>query len=148
MANDVIAIDPGLSGGIAWECDGVVDALPMPQGMTAICDTLRTLAATMRNPVAVVERVGGYMPGNSGPAAATFARHCGQLDAAVYLCGIPLAHNPTPQQWQSGLRTWPKDKGERKRAIKEWAAQRYPHLKVTLKTADALAMLAWAQIKG
>jgi hypothetical protein len=43
------------------------------------------------------------------------------------------------------LGTWPKDKMERKRAIKEWAQRRYPHLTVTLKTADALALLVWAE---
>jgi hypothetical protein len=43
------------------------------------------------------------------------------------------------------LGAWPKDIHERKLAIREWAARRYPHLRVTLATADALAMLAWAE---
>ena len=34
-----------------------------------------------------------------------------------------------------------KDKAERKRAIRELLARRFPGLEVTLKTADALGML-------
>jgi hypothetical protein len=142
-----LAIDPGASGGIAW-IDAVRDelcAVPMPEGMTAQADFLRSLAVSGAK--AIVERVGTYMPGNSGPAAATFARHCGHIDAMLYCLGIPIAANPTPQTWQKQLGTWPKDKQERKRAIKEAMARRYPHLSVTLKTADALALLTWGMDK-
>ena len=141
-----IAIDPGAAGGFAWIQDGIAAAVPMPDGMTAQVDFLRGLVA--QGPVkAIVERVGSYRPGNSGPAAATFARHCGHIDAALYCLGIPIAANPTPQTWQKQLGTWPADKMERKRAIKEAMARKYPHLSVTLKTADALALLAWATEK-
>ena len=94
---------------------------------------------------AVMERVGSYMPGNSGVAAATFARHCGHIEAALYCLCIPLVLNPTPQTWMKQAGTWPKDKQERKRAIKEAMQRRHPHLAVTLKTADALALLGWAE---
>jgi hypothetical protein len=146
MNRKLLAIDPGTSGGFAFRDDeGIVTAEPMPDGMTAQADRLREIAFANRGIHAVVERVGCYMPGNSGPSAATFARHCGHLEAAMYCCGIPVAYNPTPQRWMKYLGTWPKDKMERKRAIKEWAQRRYPHLTVTLKTADALALLAWAE---
>jgi hypothetical protein len=39
------------------------------------------------------------------------------------------------------LGTLPKDKPERKRAIRELMARRFPGLEVTLKTADALGLL-------
>ena len=42
------------------------------------------------------------------------------------------------------LGTLPKDKAQRKRAIREAMAVRHPHLTVTLATADALAILEWA----
>ena len=141
----LLAIDPGAGGGLAYrDCDGIVHAEPMPDRMTSQVDTLRALAAALPGLEAVVERVGTYMPGNSGVAAATFARHCGHIDAALYCLGVPIRFNPTPQQWQKALGTWPKDKPERKRAIREWVARRHPHLSVTLKTADALAMLYMA----
>ena len=142
----ILAVDPGAGGGLAWrDRDGIVRAEPMPEGMTAQVDRLRALAAELPGLAATVERVGTYMPGNSGPAAAKFARHCGHLEAALYCLGVPIQHNPTPQSWMKALGAWPADKGERKRAIKEWAARRNPHLAVTLAVADALAMLAWAE---
>jgi len=142
----LLAIDPGAAGGFAWrDRDGTVRAEPMPCGMTAQADFIRGLAADLPGLEAVLERTGTYMPGNSGTAAVTFARHCGHIDAALYCSGIPIRHNPTPQQWMKALGTWPKEKQDRKRAIREWAARRYPDLLVTLSTADALALLAWAE---
>ena len=41
------------------------------------------------------------------------------------------------------LGPFPKDKKERKNAIKEKMARLYPHLSVTLKTADALGILTF-----
>jgi len=143
----MIAIDPGAGGGIAWrDRDGAAQAVPMPEGMAAQVDAMRGLVAALPAGVgAVVERVGGYMPGNSGPAAATFARHCGHVEAALYCLGVPLLAWPTPQKWMRELGAWPKEKGDRKRAIKEWAARRFPRLRVTLATADALALLVWGE---
>ena len=48
-------------------------------------------------------------------------------------------------KWQAALGTWPKDKMQRKRAIKETMARRFPALNVTLKTADALGILCYAR---
>jgi hypothetical protein len=50
-----LAIDPGASGGLAWrDADGIVHAEPMPDGMTAQVDRLRSLnepqAKTINNP--------------------------------------------------------------------------------------------------
>ena len=151
MKQHTIAIDPGAAGGIAWnDEDGTARAIPMPGGMAAQVDALRSLWFEVSGngsiAVAVIEKTGTYMPGNSGPAAATFARHCGHLEAALYTLGIPT-EQVAPGVWQRALGTLPKDKGERKRAIKEHMARRYPHLTVTLATADALAILTWAAKK-
>jgi len=140
----LIAIDPGASGGLAWiDQDGHTHAEPMPAGMTAQADRLRALAAELPGAEAVIEKVGGYMPGNSGPAAATFARHCGHLDAILYVAGLP-AEAVAPGVWQKALGELPRDKADRKRAIREAMQRRYPALSVTLKTADALGILTWA----
>jgi hypothetical protein len=137
----LIAIDPGQSGGIAWNEDDIVHAEPMPEGMTAQIDKLRSL----RRPgiqVSVMERTGTYVPGNSGVAAATFARHCGNLEAALYCYGIPT-EQVTPQKWMKHFGALPKEKKLRKHAIRELMARRYPHLTMTLKTADALALFTY-----
>ena len=141
-----IAIDPGASGGLAYrDADGIVRAEPMPDGMTAQVDRLRALQAELGPLTAIMERVGGYMPGNSGPAAAKFAAHCGGLRYALYALGIAADREVAPQTWQKWLGALPKDKAERKRAIRDAMQRAHPHLDVTLRTADALAMLGWRE---
>jgi hypothetical protein len=154
----LIAIDPGASGGIAWvdTDEAVAHVMSMPEGMTEQADVIRGLRCSGCESIsAVVEAVGGYMPGNSGPAAASFARHCGNIEAILYCLGIPT-EMVSPKVWQGALGSLPKAgkgatgkekdeaKRERKRAIKEWAARSFPYLPVTLKTADALGILNWA----
>jgi len=143
VGNRIIAIDPGAKGGIAYrDQDGIMQAERMPDGMTAICDRIRALGARGYDG-AVVERVGTYVKGNAVGGAVKFARHCGWLDAALYMAGIGLVAWPTPRKWQRSLGTLPKAKQDRKRAIRERMARQHPHLRVTLQTADALAMLEW-----
>ena len=137
-----LAIDPGASGGLAWrDADGIVHADPMPDGMTAQVDYLRSLAAGLPGLSAIMEKVGTYVPGNHVGSACTFARHCGHLEAALYALGIPFTE-VAPAVWMKKLGTLPKDKPERKRAIRELMARQFPALDVTLKTADALGLLA------
>lgn len=147
----ILCIDPGASGGLAWTgITGVIRAIKMPLGMTEQCDLIRQFNDLVRqfNPsvLAYIEKVGTYMPGNSGPSAATFAEHCGNLKAALYCYGIPVVP-VSPGIWMRHLGALPKGKEKktaRKRAVKELMARKYPHLKVTLATADALGMLSWA----
>lgn len=140
----LLAIDPGASGGLAWrDSAGLIHAEPIPEGMTAQVDRLRALAAELGGVTAVVERVGYWMPGDHPNSACAFARHCGQLEAALYALGVPFRQVP-PAKWMKALGTWPKEKPARKRAIREEMARRHPHLTVTLATADALGLLCWA----
>lgn len=144
---NIVALDPGAAGALAWtDSSGEVHAEPMPSGMSAQVDFLRSLKAQMITLVAYLEKTGTYMPGNSGPAAATFARHCGHLEAMLYTLGIPT-EQVAPTVWQKSLGEFPKEKADRKRAIKELMARRFPALSVTLKTADALGILCWAMQK-
>jgi len=139
----ILAIDPGANGGLALLTSEDILVWPMPEGMTAQIDMIRSIAATTFNLRAVVEKVGFHRPGNSATATATFARHVGHLEAALYCLGVPV-EQVAPGVWQKHLGEMPKDKADRKRAIKEAMARRYPHLTVTLKTADALGILTWA----
>ena len=150
----MIAIDPGKSGGIAWVDErGMVDSMKMPDGMTSIADELIDLAAMLSGgkmpPLCWIEKVGTYMPGNSGPAAATFARHCGHLEAITYCIDLPT-QQVTPNGWMKGmgLPTGKANKKARKDKVKEMMQRRYPHLKVTLYVADALGILSWALDRG
>ena len=139
----IMSIDPGLSGGIAYQDrEGNTFAVPMPKGMTEQADLLRALAVDNPGIECVIESVGKHFPGNSGVATATFSRHAGHLEMALYCYGIPTSQ-VSPQKWMKALGPFPKDKKERKNAIKEKMARLYPHLSVTLKTADALGILTF-----
>jgi len=139
----LLAIDPGASGGFAWvDYDGIVQAESMPVGMTAVVDRMRELAAELVGIVGVVEKVGLWMPGDHPNAATKFARHCGQIEAGLYSLGIPF-EDVAPGVWMKSLGVLPKEKADRKRMIRELMARRYPHLRVTLDTADALGLLTW-----
>jgi len=139
----ILALDPGQSGGMALQTAEDVIAYPMPDGMTAQIDLILSISATTPGLTAVLEKVGFHRPGNSAVSTAKFARHVGHLEAALYALGIPFTE-VTPQKWMGAIGTWPADKAERKKAIKEEMARRFPHLAVTLKTADALGILCWA----
>ena len=140
----ILCIDPGASGGLALlNREGNVEAFPMRDGMTEQIDAIRHIAVTNPGLKAVVEKVGFHRPGNSATASCKFARHCGHLEAALYSVGVPF-EEVSPGVWMRALGALPADKTARKNAIKEQVARRFPHLDVTLKTADALGMLVWA----
>jgi hypothetical protein len=140
----ILTIDPGASGGLAWtDAEGIICAEKMPQGMTAQADRIRALAVEVPGLRAVIEKTGTARPSDAKTAAVKFARHCGNLEAILYTLGIPTKE-VAPQVWQKSLGALPKDKRERKRAIRECMARRFPHLSVTLSTADALGILTWA----
>ena len=140
----ILTIDPGASGGLAiFDTYNDVAAWSMPEGMTAQIDAIRAASAENPNLTAVIEKVGFHRPGNSAVSTAKFARHCGHLEAALYSVGVPF-EEVAPGVWMKALGALPADKTARKNAIKEQVARRFPHLDVTLKTADALGMLVWA----
>ena len=137
----ILAIDPGASGGLAWRnLVGIVHADKMPIGMTEQVDALRPFA--YGGTVAIIEKTGTWFKGDHPSAACKFARHCGQIEAALYALGIPF-EEVAPGVWMRSMGTLPKVKQARKNAIKEEMARRYPHLKVILGTADALGILTW-----
>ena len=138
----MIAIDPGAAGGIAYYEDGEMQAVPMPEGMSEQVDFIRGLAAAGHTKC-IMENVGFHMPGNSAVFTAKFARHCGHIEAACYAFGISVEYVTSSKWMKIILGKSIKNKTERKNAIKEAMARRYPHLSVTLKTADALGIFTW-----
>lgn len=162
---NLIAIDPGASGGIAWNNAPGYNAHKMPDGMTNLAYFIRGFADLNGGESFVyMEDVGGYMPGNAGPGAVTFAKHIGHLEAICYMLALPVV-KVRPQVWMKDLgfsvsKYYPDgysklDKAKKSKAlaeakrrnkndIKEAMARLYPAIKVTLATADALAILTWA----
>lgn len=142
MIGTFIAIDPGKNGGLAWRTAGEIQCVAMPETVHELWDILHRLAGVGTGIDCVLERVHA-MPRDGGSSAFAFGENYGKIQGVLASCGIPYRF-VTPQKWQSKVGALPKDKAERKRAIKAFAQQRFPELakQITLKTSDALAMLA------
>lgn len=138
----LIVIDPGAAGAVVVPKGESLEIKKLTGRLTDDANTLRDIIADKPNKYGVIlERVGGYKPGNSGPASVKFARHIGNLEAVLYILGVPILKNPTPQQWMKKIGVPPKmEKAERKRWIKDWVARRITSIRVTLAHADALGM--------
>jgi hypothetical protein len=142
----LISIDPGAKGAIAVRyAGGAVQTSSLDATDRDNCDELRDIrdSAATGELFCWLENVGGYRPGNSGPASVKFARGIGKLEGMLIALDIPF-DRVAPQTWMKALGVLPKDKAERKQAIKAKIQERYPELKVTLQNADALGILTWA----
>ncbi len=144
----ILAIDPGVSGGIAYHDGEATKLYPMPDTDGDKRDLLTTLTLT-GSPgklFAYMEKVGGYIAGARMPGSRmfNFGEGYGFLKGVLMTQCIPL-ELVTPQKWQKDLSIGEKDKAERKRRLKEKAQQLYPQVDgVTLKTCDALLILHYA----
>ena len=102
--NTLIAIDPGLNGGIAYLRDGQpAEPVPMPATEGDTVNLLRQLAADPANAVAFVEEVGGYV-GKAQPASSAFkfGRNFGFLLGVLQTLGVRV-ELVSPK---SGRRPW------------------------------------------
>lgn len=143
-----IAIDPGASGAIAVrDSDGRVFVDNMPDTLRDISDHIDSLVEVTsfkerQNCHVYLEDVGYHVIGNNASASAKFARHVGSIEGILTAFVFPW-QAVRPQAWMKHFGTLPKDKKDRKNRIKELMQRRYPHIKVTLANADALAILTW-----
>jgi hypothetical protein len=148
--NTIIAIDPGVSGGIAVRHHTAdVTVYPMPETDSDIRDLL---AEIVRNhyedefsvPIAVIEDLPKTTGGNI-PESRVFvmARNFGYVVAVCDTLNLEVKMLP-PKKWQklvgAGVRG-SRSKTEWKNHLKQLAQRLHPTMKVTLKTADALLLL-------
>ena len=153
----IIAIDPGLSGGIAWKDADGVKAVPMGKTIAEIKRTLE-LRLSEGEAICYLEDVHS-MPKQGVKSMWTFGEHYGALQAILLCLGIPMK-TVTPNTWQKAIGATrpsvPKDatpsqreaaKREGKHRIQQIVEARFPTLQVTLKTADALGILIYAMEK-
>lgn len=152
MSTRLLCIDPGASGGVVEIYpDGKVIAFAMPDDADlrdAVREFARGAEREGERAVCYLELVGGFIAGNKLPGSAMF--NFG--DGYGYIRGLLAAHLiethlVRPQDWQVGIPgvRGQKEKAVRKRAMKEHAARLFPHLKVTLKTSDALCIADFAR---
>lgn len=142
----VIAIDPGLSGGIAVHRAGEpVAAHAMPPTEADVLHLLRELTPEPAQSVAFVELVGGFVgKAQPGARAFTFGRGFGFLLGVLQERAVRV-ELVLPRKWQKhfslGTASACASPAEWKRKLRTEAQRRYPALKVTLSTSDALLLL-------
>ena len=153
----LIAIDPGKGGGVALlhkpepaplNTSQHVEALAMPSTLGDFASMLAEEQRNEPNVTAYVEHVQGFA-GKNRPGFHMFA--LGESFGAIK--GMLAARQirtvlVRPQKWQKiyalGTRSACKSDSEWKNKLKAEAQRRFPHLTVTLKTADALLLLDYA----
>lgn len=155
MNSAILAIDPGKSGGIAFQISAhnCPVAESMPETEADVVEALRTAAGTAYLEgvplVAYVEKVGGFVgKGQPGSAMFKFGFGAGVIEGALRALGIRTIY-VRPQEWQKhfslGTAAACASKTKWKGKLKAEAQRRYPDLKVTLATADALLILDYAK---
>ena len=145
----ILAIDPGASGGMAVARFGKTECFPIAETQGDMLALVRELKAAAdvegSEIVCVLEEVSGFA-GKAQPGSAMFrfGEHFGFLKGVVQALGIRLVL-VRPQVWQRGFGLGTASacasKTEWKNKLKAEAQRRFPHLNVTLKTADALLIL-------
>jgi hypothetical protein len=144
MAEVTICVDPGVSGGIAVILGSlIVAAFPMPETEEDCARLILEQGRRGTKPKMVIEHVSGFI-GSAHPGSRmfTFGESFGLSKGIALGAGWPV-EEVSPLVWQNALRLGTnrrlegaKDKW--KRLLKGEAARRYPALKPTLATADAI----------
>ena len=153
----LIAIDPGMSGGIAWQiAGGKPAATKMPEtepDIAEILDTpeIYTALVSGHEVVAYMENVPIGMAGR-GAAMSKLNANAGYIRGL--LCGLGIRTVLIrPTKWQQFYEFGKKGKKPDgkpddtawKNKLKAEAQRRFPDIKVTLDTADALLLLDYAR---
>ena len=145
--NIYVGIDPGQSGGIAYISGSTIpqaNAVKMPATEKDMNAAIIHLKEISEGITCLIEKVHSF-PGQGVASSFKFGMNYGLLRGMLIANKIPF-NQVSPQKWQRalGLLKTSKDesKTSHKNRIKGKAQQLFPHLKVTLATADAL-MIAY-----
>ena len=135
----LLAIDPGISGALAIYDQETHDVLSwdMPATAPELCRVLIGYSHDIDR--AWLELVHSF-PGQGVSSTWKFACNYGIIQGVLGVMGVSY-EDVSPQKWQKLLGNLPKDKADRKKEIKRKAQNYFPKIKVTLKNADALAIL-------
>ena len=141
----VIGIDPGKSGAVAVWDEGIDKVFKCPVNVSGMSNIMHSLSNTGwvdggGEIIAYIERVHAF-PTDGRSSAFKFGVNYGQWLGILSTLNIETVL-VTPQKW---MKYWkdkfkiklPKNKPERKRKLKELAAQ-YTDKKVTLYNSDAI----------
>jgi hypothetical protein len=143
----ILAIDPGLSGGLAYlgQTGIILNSMPATDQDISVLVMDRLAISD----VVYIEKVGGYVGGKGAPGSSmfSFGYNVGFLHGLIAASKTRVIEVP-PQRWQKTLGAGNKaTHGARWKAhLKGLAQQRQPRQVITLKTADAVLILEHAMI--
>lgn len=155
MANTLtLAIDPGASGGYAYKLSdsATVVVSTLPDNDADILRDLSELKAQADSAELTIENVASHVGGSPMMAAgmSKLFGHKRFIEGVAMALGYRIV-NVTPQAWQKhfslGKRKDYATQTAWKNKLKSEAQKRFPSIKVTLATADALLILEHALSK-
>lgn len=161
----ILAIDPGLKGGIAWGNDSVVQTMPMPANDVGLdLGKIVELFLVFEPELIVIEHVqnmpgedseGNHTQKNGASAMFRFGQGYGALQGIVMTyrqinLNIPKIFYPTPQQWKRVILPG-RTKG--KQGAIDYCKTQFPHINLILPgcrkehdgMADAICLLRYGQ---
>lgn len=158
--NTIIAIDPGAGGGIAVFANGGLKcAVSMPSSIDDMKVFFDHYNETYENVIIYIEKVSAWSKGDDAPGKKfginKMLKNYTELLTVIKMTGIRFVEVP-PITWQTTLKLkyknidkvpFNKFKTFRKRKYKEFAQNKFPGIKVTLKTSDALCLVQFARHK-
>lgn len=151
MSRTLIAVDPGLSGGIAWTFGGKCAVDKMPCTEQDIFELIRRIANDKigHDVTCYMEDVPISM-GSKGASSAKLNANAGFIRGVVTALGIRMVMT-RPAKWQKhfslGTRASCASDTEWKNKLKQCAQRLYPDIKVILDTADALLLLEYGRVQ-
>ena len=135
-----IGIDPGKNGGIGFIYNDKAYCKRCPATVLEMAEEIKhcqELTPDIKKH-AIIEQVHS-MPKQGVKSVFTFGQGYGQWLGILASKGIPYIQI-TPQKWQKYYGAMPKDKKDRKNHLKHLAQQRFPEIKITLATSDAILL--------
>jgi len=143
----ILAIDPGMSGGLAYLGASGIILNSMPETDQDISVLVSDRLAI--SDVVYIEKVGGYVGGKGAPGSSmfNFGYNVGFLHGLIAASKTRVIEVP-PQRWQKtiGVGNKATHGSKWKSHLKGIAQQRQPRQVITLKTADAVLLLEHAMI--
>ena len=135
-----IGIDPGIKGGIAFIYNDTYYVKATPGTVAGMADELITLKQMGPNLAmyCAIELVHSF-PGQGVASTFKFGMNYGQWLGILATLKIPYIE-VTPHKWMKHYGSLPKERKDRKNRLKHLAQQRFPDIKITLATADAVLL--------
>jgi hypothetical protein len=144
----IIGIDPGSSGGIAHYKNSKAYAVKMPKKTNELNDYFKMLRSENESVIVFLEKVSHFLTGDDAPgkkfAIQKMMNSYQELKTLLQVNNLPYCE-VHPATWQTNLleRRKGESKQDRKRRYSEFAKGKYPELKVTLSTSDALCIMTF-----